>query len=77
MDPTLMLRAPAPGHVRQDDVATCFDYYADLAEALDAKQYAPIDVGMEEFRVAVRREPLGVVGLITPWNYPLLMAAVR
>jgi 1-pyrroline dehydrogenase len=22
----------------------------------------------------VRREPLGVVGLITPWNYPLLMA---
>lgn len=23
----------------------------------------------------VRREPLGVVGLITPWNYPLLMAA--
>jgi 1-pyrroline dehydrogenase len=23
----------------------------------------------------LRREPLGVVGLITPWNYPLLMAA--
>jgi 1-pyrroline dehydrogenase len=23
----------------------------------------------------VRREPLGVVGLITPWNYPLLMAS--
>jgi hypothetical protein len=26
--------------------------------------------------VAVRREPLGVVALITPWNYPLLMATV-
>jgi 1-pyrroline dehydrogenase len=23
----------------------------------------------------LRREPIGVVGLITPWNYPLLMAA--
>jgi betaine-aldehyde dehydrogenase len=57
-------------------VATCFDYYAGLAEQLDEKQYTPIDVGMEEFSVKVRREPLGVVGLITPWNYPLLMATV-
>ena len=70
---------PAPDRPRlisQDDVASCFDYYADLAEKLDARQYAPIDVGMEEFKVAVRREPLGVVGLVTPWNYPLLMSAV-
>jgi betaine-aldehyde dehydrogenase len=52
----------------QDDVAGCFDYYAGLAEKLDERQYSPIDVGMEEFRVAVRREPLGVVALITPWN---------
>jgi hypothetical protein len=61
----------------QDDVAGCFDYYAELAEKLDARQYSAIDVGMEEFSVKVRREPLGVVGLITPWNYPLLMATVR
>jgi hypothetical protein len=52
----------------QDDVAGCFDYYAGLAEQLDSRQYSPIDVGMDEFRVAVRREPLGVVALITPWN---------
>lgn len=58
-------------------MATCFDYYAGLAEKLDAEQYAPIDVGMEEFKVSVRKEALGVVGLITPWNYPLLMATVR
>lgn len=61
----------------QDDVATCFDYYAGLAEKLDEGQYTTVDVGMEEFSVKVRREPLGVVGLITPWNYPLLMATVR
>ncbi|KAG2493100.1 hypothetical protein HYH03_008763 [Edaphochlamys debaryana] len=59
-----------------DDVATCFDYYAGQAEALDARNASapPIDVGMKEFEVRVKREALGVVGLITPWNYPLLMA---
>eukprot|EP00775_Hariotina_reticulata_P006856 gene6856-7072_t len=57
-----------------DDVSSCFDYYAGLAEKLDERQYSPIDVGMEEFTVKVRWEPLGVVALITPWNYPLLMA---
>ncbi|KAI8466083.1 MAG: betaine aldehyde dehydrogenase [Monoraphidium minutum] len=57
-----------------DDVASCFDYYAGLAEKLDERQGTPIDVGMAEFSVKVRREPLGVVGLVTPWNYPLLMA---
>ena len=61
----------------QDDVASCFDYYAGLAEKLDGRQDAPIDVGSDDFAVRVRREALGVVGLITPWNYPLLMATVR
>ncbi|KAM0939006.1 putative betaine-aldehyde dehydrogenase [Dioscorea sansibarensis] len=57
-----------------DDVAGCFEYYADLAEALDGKQRAPISLPMETFKSYVLREPIGVVGLITPWNYPLLMA---
>ncbi|KAL6772369.1 ALDH10 [Auxenochlorella protothecoides x Auxenochlorella symbiontica] len=57
-----------------DDVATCFDYYADLAAALDARQYEPVDLGAEGFECALRRDPLGVVALITPWNYPLLMS---
>lgn len=67
---------PHPACLIQDDVAGCFDYYAGLAETLDSRQDTPIDVGMEEFAVRVRREPLGVVGLITPWNYPMLMATV-
>ncbi|XP_022921521.1 betaine aldehyde dehydrogenase 1, chloroplastic [Cucurbita moschata] len=58
-----------------DDVAGCFEYYADLAEGLDAKQKAPVSVPMDTFKSHVLKEPIGVVGLITPWNYPLLMAA--
>ncbi|KAJ7956287.1 Betaine aldehyde dehydrogenase [Quillaja saponaria] len=57
-----------------DDVAGCFEYYADLAEGLDAKQKAPVSLPMENFKSYVLKEPLGVVALITPWNYPLLIA---
>ncbi|KAG1677120.1 hypothetical protein FOA52_000926 [Chlamydomonas sp. UWO 241] len=57
-----------------DDTAACFEYYAGLAEGLDAKQGARIDVGSSDFETSIIRGPLGVVALITPWNYPLLMA---
>ncbi|XP_047310343.1 aminoaldehyde dehydrogenase 2, peroxisomal-like [Impatiens glandulifera] len=57
-----------------DDVAACFDYYADLAEGLDTKKKTPVSVPMEEFKCHVVMEPIGIVGLITPWNYPLLMS---
>jgi len=57
-----------------DDVAACFEYYADLAESLDEKQRSPISLPMENFKSHILKEPIGVVGLITPWNYPLLMA---
>lgn len=56
-------------------VAGCFKYYAELAEALDAQQRIPISIPMESFKTHVLKEPIGVVALITPWNYPLLMAA--
>jgi len=58
-----------------DDVAGCFEFYADLADALDGEQHASVSLPMETFKSHVLKEPLGVVGLITPWNYPLLMAA--
>ncbi|XP_074580844.1 aminoaldehyde dehydrogenase ALDH10A8, chloroplastic-like [Curcuma longa] len=58
-----------------DDVAGCFEYYADLAEALDGKQRSQVSLPMQTFKCYILREPIGVVGLITPWNYPLLMAA--
>jgi betaine-aldehyde dehydrogenase len=56
------------------DAAFCFDYYADMAERFEAAGDTIVDVGDDRFDARIRREPLGVVGAITPWNYPLLMA---
>src|SRR5271157_4537604 len=51
--------------------ANCIQYYAEFADKL-FDEIAPVgahDVAM------VRKEPLGVVGAIVPWNYPLIIAA--
>ena len=29
---------------------------------------------MRDHNSVIRREPIGVVGQVTPWNYPLMMA---
>lgn len=57
-----------------DAIAT-FDYYASLAEGLDAQQDARVDhVGGVHFGL-VRQEPVGPVGMIVPWNFPLVTSA--
>lgn len=60
-------------HTFQDDVAGCFEYYAELAEALDGKQKTPVSLPMQTFRCYVSKEPVGVVGLITPWYVDVYM----
>jgi len=57
-----------------DDVAGCFEYYADRADEMMQTGKKDVDLGMDEFKGYVVKEPLGVVALITPWNYPMLMA---
>lgn len=49
-----------------------FRYYAGWADKLEG---TTIPVSDPEQFVYTVREPMGVVGLIVPWNYPLLMAA--
>jgi len=49
----------------------CLRYYAGWADKLQGKH---IPVNGESFVVTVH-EPIGVVGAITPWNFPLLMFA--
>lgn len=58
-----------------EDAAGCFAYYAGLAEEMDAKPEETIPLGDARFSSKVVREPIGVAGAITPWNYPLLMAS--
>lgn len=57
------------------DAAYCFNLYATYAEELDARQGEIIGVPDDRFQSRVRYMPVGVAGLIVPWNYPLLMAA--
>ncbi|MDF3131326.1 aldehyde dehydrogenase family protein [Pseudomonas extremaustralis] len=58
-----------------DDVIATFDYYAGLAEQLDADQDRPVALPSDDFSARLRREPCGVVGLIVPWNFPMVTTA--
>jgi len=53
------------------DAAHCFDYYAGLAGKVHGETLNVPDNALS----MVVREPVGVVGQIIPWNYPILMAA--
>ncbi len=62
------------GHALAVDVpatARCIAWYA---EALD-KRYDEIAPTAETALALITREPVGVVGAIVPWNYPMIMAA--
>jgi len=58
-----------------DDVIATFDYYAGLAEQLDADQDRAVALPSDDFSARLRREPCGVVGLIVPWNFPMVTTA--
>ena len=53
------------------DTADVFDYYAGWVDKLYGET-APVGEGFLNYTV---REPVGVCGLIVPWNFPLLLAA--
>ena len=55
-----------------DDVVNVFEYYADLAENLTSRINK---VDRDNIESRIEFEPVGVCGLITPWNYPLLQAS--
>jgi betaine-aldehyde dehydrogenase len=57
-----------------DAIAT-FAYYAELADGLDARQGAAVALPDNSYQSFTRLEPLGVVGLIVPWNFPLVTSA--
>jgi acyl-CoA reductase-like NAD-dependent aldehyde dehydrogenase len=51
--------------------ADCIEYYAEFADKLydEVAPTGPGDLAL------IRREPLGVIAAIVPWNYPLIITA--
>ncbi|MBX2859059.1 MAG: aldehyde dehydrogenase family protein, partial [Cellvibrionaceae bacterium] len=65
-----------PLHAMRSDemppIVDCFRYFAGAIRSLQgsvAGEYMP------GFTSMIRRDPVGVVGSIAPWNYPLMMMA--
>jgi betaine-aldehyde dehydrogenase len=55
-----------------DDITNCFRWFSHLAATDDGRL---VDTGIPTARSKVVHDPVGVCGLITPWNYPLLQTA--
>jgi 1-pyrroline dehydrogenase len=52
-------------------ISDCLRFFAGGARVLEGKSSGEY---MKGFTSWIRREPIGVAGLIAPWNYPLFMA---
>lgn len=72
------LEATDTGHPIRDclslDVprtALCFRYFGGMADKLEGS-VIPVDAGFLNY---VQREPIGVVGAIVPWNFPLMFTS--
>jgi 1-pyrroline dehydrogenase len=66
--------AGKPRAAAADEIPLCADhlrFFAGAARVLEGKAAGEY---LEGYTSMVRREPIGVVGQITPWNYPLAMA---
>ncbi|BBY78370.1 aldehyde dehydrogenase [Mycolicibacterium parafortuitum] len=53
--------------------AVLVNYYAKLIKGFHAEEVRPALIG----HTIVRREPIGVVAAITPWNYPQALAVMK
>jgi betaine-aldehyde dehydrogenase len=58
--------------IDMDDITNCFRWFGHIAASDDGRL---VETGVPNARSKVVHEPVGVCGLITPWNYPLLQTA--
>ncbi|MFP5020784.1 aldehyde dehydrogenase family protein [Pseudonocardia phyllosphaerae] len=64
-----------PLMVSRDDIAGTVDTFRFMAGALRGFTTQGAGEYVEDHLSVIIREPLGVIGVVTPWNYPLMMAA--
>jgi succinate-semialdehyde dehydrogenase/glutarate-semialdehyde dehydrogenase len=43
--------------------------------ALADERFTPFNIAMWRKRITIRHEPVGVIGIVSPWNYPFMLAA--
>ncbi|TDR52103.1 betaine-aldehyde dehydrogenase [Halomonas ventosae] len=68
-------KALAEAGIDLDDAIACYRYYAGQAAELEARQGRIVEHGLDGIRAQTYEDPVGVVGLITPWNFPLVTSA--
>ena len=73
-----LLESTDTGHPLRDSrsldvprTAQCFRYFGGMADKLEG-DVIPVDAGFLNYTL---REPLGVVGQVVPWNFPLMFTS--
>lgn len=69
------LNVGKPLSMARDEIPMISDVFRFMAGALRATWTPATEEYVDGYVSMIRREPLGVVGAITPWNYPLLTAS--
>lgn len=69
------LNCGKPSAVVEDDIDSAIDTFRFMAGAGRTGSTIPAGDYIENTTSLILCEPVGVIGLITPWNYPLLMGA--
>lgn len=54
-----------------DTAVQIYDMYADMAEELDEKGEEAVELPVDYLKSGVTYKGIGVIGMITPWNYPI------
>jgi betaine-aldehyde dehydrogenase len=60
--------------VKDDEIGAMVDQIRFFASAARNMEGKPAGEYLEGYTSMVRREPVGVIGQIAPWNYPIMMA---
>jgi betaine-aldehyde dehydrogenase len=71
---TESLNVGKPIEAMREEIPVCVDnlrFFAGAARCLEGKATGEY---MKGYTSMIRREPVGVVGQVAPWNYPLMMA---
>ena len=83
-DELVTLECEDNGKVYGDAIGDCMfsvmllRYYAGLAMNIQGKAFQRDSMGMYSNSYGyTRKEPVGVCGMITPWNYPMLMTTFK